>query len=74
MASSATFALNSAVNRLRVFMVNRLRHQMETFVRGEDLDSDNAYALTDHIYRVQRLASDEDNWDIDFQKKGVKGG
>lgn len=64
-------ALAARIARHPLFAI---RTEMETFVRGEDLDSDNAYALTDHIYRVQRLASDEDNWDIDFQKKGVKGG
>lgn len=49
-----------------------IRVEMETFVRGEDLDSGNAYAMADHIYRVQRqIAPSQDP--IDFQGKGVKG-
>lgn len=51
-----------------------IRTEMEVFVRCEDLDSDNAYALTDHMFRLQRVVSDTQNWEVDFQKKGVKGG
>ena len=51
-----------------------IRTEMEVFVRCEDLDNDNAYALTDHMFRLQRVVSDTQNWDVDFQKKGVKGG
>ncbi|MHB1216889.1 MAG: enoyl-CoA hydratase/isomerase family protein [Alphaproteobacteria bacterium] len=51
-----------------------IRTEMEVFVRCEDLDSDNAYALTDHMFRLQRVVSDTQNWEVDFKKKGVKGG
>ena len=51
-----------------------IRTEMEVFVRCEDLDSDNAYALTDHMFRLQRVVSTTENWEVDFKKKGVKGG
>lgn len=51
-----------------------IRTEMEVFVRCEDLDRDNAYALTDHMFRLQRVVSNEQNWEVDFKKKGVKGG
>lgn len=51
-----------------------IRTEMEIFVRCEDLDSDNAYALTDHMFRLQRVVSDTENWQVDFKSKGVKGG
>lgn len=51
-----------------------IRTEMEVFVRCEDLDSDNAYALTDHMFRLQRVVSTTQNWEVDFKTKGVKGG
>lgn len=48
-----------------------IRVEMETFIRGEDLSSESAYAMADHIYRVQRLSIPQDP--IDFQHGGVKG-
>jgi enoyl-CoA hydratase/carnithine racemase len=51
-----------------------IRTEMEVFVRCEDLDSDNAYALTDHMFRLQRVVSTTENWQVDFKSKGVKGG
>lgn len=50
-----------------------IRTEMEVFVRCEDLDSDNAYALTDHMFRLQRVVSTTQNWEVDFKTKGVKG-
>ncbi len=50
-----------------------IRTEMEVFVRCEDLDSDNAYALTDHMFRLQRVVSSTQNWEVDFKTKGVKG-
>lgn len=43
-----------------------IRAEMEAFVRGPDLDDENAYAMADHIFRIQRLADDDSN--PSFQK------
>lgn len=48
-----------------------IRAEMEAFIRSEDLDGDNAFALTDHIYRLQRLALKRDNWEIDFKAESA---
>lgn len=38
-----------------------IRAEMEAFVRGQDLDDENAYAMADHIFRIQRLADSDEN-------------
>jgi len=43
-----------------------IRIEMEAFQRTEDMDRDNALALAEHMYRLQRLVSTVPNTDIKF--------
>lgn len=45
-----------------------IRIEMESFQRAEDLDRDNALALAEHMYRLQRLVSVVPNTEIQFKK------
>lgn len=47
-----------------------LRMEMEAFVRGEDLDSNTAYAMTDQLYRLQRLRHSDWAGGVDIKKGG----
>lgn len=44
-----------------------IRIEMESFQRTEDMDRDNALALAEHMYRLQRLVSTVPNADIKFK-------
>lgn len=54
-------------NRIAEHPLIAIRAEMEAFVRGPDLDDENAYSMADHIFRIQRLADDDAN--PEFEKK-----
>ncbi|QDB99480.1 enoyl-CoA hydratase/isomerase family protein [Mesorhizobium sp. 8] len=49
-----------------------IRLEMEAFVRGEDLDSNTAYAMADHLYRIQRMKYRDWAGAVEFESEGKK--
>jgi enoyl-CoA hydratase/carnithine racemase len=53
-------------NQIASHPQSAIRIEMEAFQRTEDMDRDNALALAEHMYRLQRLVSTVPNTDIKF--------